>query len=50
MDNPQGDVAIDRCARWETDEPTGSKKKKPKKLVLKPQEEAALPKEDTIDR
>jgi hypothetical protein len=50
MDNPQGDVAIDRCARWETDEPTGSKKKKPKKLVLKLQEEAPLPKEDTIER
>jgi len=50
IDNPQGDVAIDRCARWETDEPTGSKKKKPKKLVLKPQEEAARPKEDVIDR
>lgn len=50
MDNPKGHVAIDRCARWETDEPTGSKKNKPKKLVLKPQEEAALPTEDIIDR
>lgn len=50
MDNPKGHVAIDRCARWETDEPTGSKKNKPKKLVLKPQEEAALPTEHIIDR
>jgi len=32
VNNPQGDVAIDKCARWETDEPTGSKKKAPQKL------------------
>ena len=32
VNNPQGDVAIDKCARWETDEPTGSKKKTPQKL------------------
>ena len=25
VNNPQGDVAIDKCARWETDEPTGNK-------------------------
>jgi hypothetical protein len=23
--DPQGDVAIDKCARWEADEPTGNK-------------------------
>lgn len=32
VNNPQGDVAIDKCARWETDEPTGPKKKAPQKL------------------
>ena len=32
VNNPQGDVAIDKCARWETDEPTGAKKKAPQKL------------------
>lgn len=32
VNNPQGDVAIDKCARWETDEPTGSEQKAPQKL------------------
>ena len=32
VNNPQGDVAIDKCARWETDEPTGNKKREPQKL------------------
>ena len=32
VNNPQGDVAIDKCARWETDEPTGNKAKVPQKL------------------
>ena len=32
VNNPQGDVAIDKCARWETDEPTGNKGKEPQQL------------------
>lgn len=32
VNNPQGDVAIDKCARWETDEPTGNKNREPQKL------------------
>lgn len=32
VNNPQGDVAIDKCARWETDEPTGNKTKEAQKL------------------
>ena len=33
--DPQGDVPIDRCARWETNEPSGGDKERPQKLVLK---------------
>ena len=35
VNNPQGDVPIDRCARWETNEPSGGDKERPQKLVLK---------------
>ena len=34
IDNPQGNVAIDRCVRWDTNEPVGKSKDKPQKLVL----------------
>jgi len=36
IDNPQGNVAIDRCVRWDTNEPVGKSKDKPQKLVLTP--------------
>ncbi len=29
LDNPQGNVSIDRCVRWDIDEPAGSEEKKP---------------------
>ena len=35
VNNPQGDVPIDRCARWETNEPSGGDKERPQKLVFK---------------
>ena len=35
VNNPQGDVAIDKCARWETEEPTGNKKENPQKLEFR---------------
>ena len=38
IDNPQGNVAIDRCVRWETNEPVGKSKDKPQKLILTPSE------------
>ena len=38
IDNPQGNVAIDRCVRWDTNEPVGKSKDKPQKLVLTPPE------------
>ena len=38
IDNPQGNVAIDRCVRWDTNEPVGKPKDKPKKLILTPPE------------
>ena len=43
VNNPQGDVAIDKCARWETDEPAGNKKEAPQKLDFR------YPKESTSD-
>ena len=39
IDNPQGSVAIDRCVRWDTNEPVGKSKDKPQKLTLTPPEE-----------
>lgn len=36
IDNPQGNVAIDRCVRWDTNEPVGKSKDKPQKLILTP--------------
>lgn len=41
--NPQGEVAIDKRARWETDEPAGSPEEKGEKLVLTPPMEAEMP-------
>ena len=38
IDNPQGMVAIDRCVRWDTDEPSGKFVDKPEKLILIPPE------------
>ena len=38
IDNPQGNVAIDRCVRWDTNEPVGKPKDKPEKLILTPPE------------
>ena len=38
IDNPQGNVAIDRCVRWDTNEPVGKSKDKPQKLILAPPE------------
>ena len=34
INNPTGDVPIDRCARWESEEPKGKPKEKAKPLVL----------------
>ena len=36
VNNPQGDVPIDRCARWDTNEPPGKSKDKPENLILTP--------------
>lgn len=43
VNNPQGEVAIDKCARWETDEPLGRPKDKAEKLILTPPVEAEMP-------
>ena len=36
VSNPQGNVPLDKCVRWETNEPVEKSKDKPKKLVLTP--------------
>ena len=36
VSNPQGNVPLDKCVRWETNEPVGKSKDKPQKLVLTP--------------
>ena len=46
IDNPQGNVAIDRCVRWETNEPVGKSKDKSQKLVLTPPEKDDAGSED----
>ena len=46
IDNPQGNVAIDRCVRWDTNEPVGKSKDKPQKLVLTPPEKDDAGSED----
>ena len=46
IDNPQGNVAIDRCVRWDTNEPVGKSKDKPQKLVLTPLEKDDADSED----
>ena len=49
IDNPQGTVAIDRCVRWDTNEPPGKSKDKPQKLILTPPEKGDLDHEDFPD-
>ena len=46
IDNPQGTVAIDRCVRWDTNEPLGKSKDKPEKLILTPPEKSNSGEED----
>ena len=46
IDNPQGNVAFDRCVRWDTNEPVGKSKDKPQKLVLTPPEKDDAGSED----
>ena len=46
IDNPQGTVAIDRCVRWDTNEPPGKSKEKPQKLILTPPEKDDAGNED----
>jgi hypothetical protein len=46
IDNPQGTVAIDRCVRWDTNEPPGKSKDKPEKLILTPPEKDDAGNED----
>ena len=53
VNDPQGDVAIDKCARWETEEPTGNKKENPQKLDFrypdkKASEDSADPKSEAL--
>lgn len=38
VSNPQGDVPLDKCVRWDTSEPPGKSKDKPAKLILTPPE------------
>lgn len=49
VNNPQGEVAIDKCARWETDEPPGRPEDKGEKLILTPPVEAEMPNERSPD-
>ena len=42
IDNPQGHVTIDRCVRWDTNEPVGKSTEKPEKLILTPPEKGDL--------
>ena len=42
VSNPQGDVPIDRCARWETDEPTGGEQSSRKLVLKKPEKTGSL--------
>ena len=46
IENPQGTVAIDRCVRWDTNEPPGKSKDKPEKLILMPPEKTDSPIEE----
>jgi len=48
VNNPQGDVPIDRCTRWETNEPIGGEQRT-KKLVLKKPEKTVSPPARVID-
>ena len=43
VQNPQGSVAIDRCVRWDTNEPSGKSKDKSEKLILTPPEKTVSP-------
>jgi uncharacterized protein YcfL len=46
VNNPQGNVPLDKCVRWETSEPVGKSKDKPQKLILTPQEKDDAGNED----
>ena len=46
INNPQGDVPLDKCVRWDTNEPVGKSKDKPQKLVLTPPEKDDAGSED----
>ena len=46
VENPQGTVAIDRCVRWDTNEPPGKSEDKPEKLILTPPEKTDSPNKD----
>ena len=47
IDNPQGNVAIDRCVRWDINEPPGKFNDKAEKLILIPPKKTQLPGEET---
>ncbi len=49
VNNPQGDVPIDRCARWDTNEPPGKSKDTPEKLILTPPEKIDSSNEETVE-
>lgn len=49
VNNPQGDVPLDKCVRWETDEPPGKSKEKPKKLVFTQSKDSDSPVVDTTE-
>ena len=46
INNPTGDVPIDRCARWESDEPKGKPREKAKPLVLTRSEDGEFPSDE----
>ena len=49
VNNPQGDVPIDRCVRWDTTEPPGKSKDKPEKLILTPPGKIDSPNKKAIE-
>ena len=46
VNNPQGNVPLDKCVRWDTNEPVGKSKDKPQKLILTPPEKDDADSED----
>ena len=49
VNDPQGDVAIDKCARWETDEPAGKKAKEPQKFDFQYPDKGASEQSEDIE-